>query len=273
MSDGPMQNDLRQRYLDLMEKTLTGMILRDPPLITPSYLEYYRGMARLLSGAEPTDNTPPGFQETWRIKGLDQPSLALTMVGLKRLKNFRALIEQAITEGVAGDIIETGVWRGGASIMAKAVLDAWGDVTRRVFVADSYAGPPPPDAAFPQDAASDLHNESQLVVPLEDVRRNFEMAGVLDERVVFLKGWFNETLPDAPCEHLAVIRLDGDMYESTMTPLIALYDRLSPGGFVIIDDYWVPPCRAAVHDFLDSRSLKPDLVVVDEMFAWFRKDA
>lgn len=268
-----MQNDLRQRYLDLMEKTLTGMILRDPPLITPSYREYYRGMVRLLTGAEPTDDAPPEFQETWRIKGLDQPSLALTMVGLKRLQNFRALIEQVIADGVPGDIIETGVWRGGASIMAKAVLDAWGETTRRVFVADSFAGLPPPDAAFPHDADSQLHNESQLVVPLEEVRRNFETAGVLDERVVFLKGWFSDTLPSAPSEKFAVIRLDGDMYESTLTPLRALYDRLSPGGFVIVDDYWVPPCRTAVHDFLDSLPVKPNLVVVDEMFAWFRKGA
>ena len=269
-----MPPDLRQRYLDLMEKTLTGMILRDPPLVTPSYRDYFRGMARLLSGgAEPDGDIPAGFQEAWRIKGLDQPSLALTMVGLKRLRNFRDLIERAIVDRIPGDIIETGVWRGGASIMAKAVLDAWGETGRRVFVADSFAGLPPPDAAYPVDMDSQLHTESQLVVTLDEVRHNFEAAGVLDERVVFLEGWFKDTLPDAPCERLAVIRLDGDMYESTLTPLNALHDRLSPGGFVIVDDYWVPSCRAAVHDFLDSRGLRPNLVVVDEMFAWFRKDA
>jgi hypothetical protein len=198
------------------------------------------------------------------------------MIGLKRLQNFRALIETALAEDTPGDIVETGVWRGGASIMAKAVLEARGEKSRRVILADSFEGLPPPDlAAFPQDAGSTLHQETPLAVSLDQVRANFEKFGLLDDRVVFLKGWFRDTMPNAPVERIAVLRLDGDMYESTILPLRHLYDRVAPGGFVIVDDYWLAPCKAAIHDFLGERSgergIGPEIIPIDGMGVYFRK--
>ena len=87
-------------------------------------------------------------------------------------------------------------------------------------------------------------------MPLEHVKENFQRYGLLDEQVRFVKGWFRDTLPHVPIERLAVLRLDGDLYESTIQALDGLYHKLSPGGFVIVDDYGnVPACRQAVNDF------------------------
>ena len=150
-----------------------------------------------------------------------------------------------------GDLIETGVWRGGATIFMRAILKARGVTDRLVWVADSFAGLPPPDTArYPQDEGITLHQFPQLAVPLERVQDNFRRYGLLDEQVRFLKGWFRDTLPTAPIERLAILRLDGDLYESTIQALDSLYHKLSVGGFVIVDDYGnVAACRQAVHDF------------------------
>lgn len=267
-----MQDASRSRYLDLMEKILTGVLLEDPPIVTDAFRTFYRSMAREIAGdANPSEEDMARYQENWRTIGWDQPSRAFTMVGMKRLQNFRALIEETIRENVPGDIVETGVWRGGASMLAKAVLDAWGETGRRVILADSFEGLPAPNAAFPQDAGSDLHKQTQLAVSLEEVRRNFEKFALLDDQVVFLKGWFRDTMPRAPVEKIAVLRLDGDMYESTMQPLTHLFPKVSLGGFVIVDDYWLPPCRAAVHDYLREAGIAPEIIAIDSMGSYFRK--
>jgi len=82
-----------------------------------------------------------------------------------------------------------------------------------------------------------------LAVPLEEVQALFRRYDLLDAQVRFLKGWFKDTLAGAPIERLALLRLDGDLYESTMDALVPLYDKVSPGGFVIVDDYYsCAPC-------------------------------
>jgi predicted O-methyltransferase YrrM len=92
-----------------------------------------------------------------------------------------------------------------------------------------------------------------LAVSREDVERNFAKYGLLDDRVVFLQGWFKDTLPSAPIGKIALLRLDGDMYESTMDALQNLYPKLSPGGYCIIDDFF-GPCRLAVGSTADMAS-------------------
>jgi len=108
-------------------------------------------------------------------------------------------------------------------------------------------------------------------VPVEEVRRNFERFGLLDDRVRFLVGWFRDTLPNAPVERLALIRLDGDMYESTAVALESLYPKLSPGGFVIVDDYGVPGARAATDDFRAEHGIEEPLELIDWAGAFWRK--
>jgi O-methyltransferase len=155
----------------------------------------------------------------------------------------------------------------------RAVLAAHGVADRRVFVADSFEGLPKPDAErYPADRGDRLHSFGQLAVSEAEVRRNFAAYDLLDDQVVFLKGFFRDTLPALTDERFALIRLDGDMYESTLDALTALYDRLSSGGYAVIDDYGVlTSCRRAVHDFLDARGLKPEIRPIDASAVWWVK--
>jgi hypothetical protein len=187
------------------------------------------------------------------------------MIGLKRLDNLEFCIEEIIAKGVPGDLIETGAWRGGATIFMRAVLKAYGVTDRCVWVADSLAGLPPPDAGkYPHDAGDRLHEARELAVSLEQVKANFDRYGLLDDQVRFLKGWFRDTLPTAPIERLAVLRLDGDMYQSTMDALANLYPKVSQGGYVIVDDYSaIPACRQAVHDYRSANGITEEIRDID----------
>jgi O-methyltransferase len=200
-----------------------------------------------------------------RAEGRDWPAEAETMIGLHRLDNLEECITDVLRRGVPGDLIETGVWRGGATIFMRAVLEAYGDLDRLVWAADSFEGLPPPDpAAYPADEGDKHWQKSQLAVSLDEVRHNFNRYGLLDHRVRFLVGWFRDTLPDAPIERLSILRLDGDMYESTIVALRSLYPKLSPGGYVIVDDYGaVKSCRAAVEDFRAEHGITDQLHKID----------
>jgi hypothetical protein len=243
---------LRDAYLSLIEKCLVGTIYEDKAF-------------KAVGGGV--------YDPALREVGRDWPSVAHTMIGVKRLANLRALAEQVIENNIPGDLIETGVWRGGACILMRAVLHAYSVKDRRVWVADSFEGLPAPNVTqYPADKGSDYHTYSELSVPFETVRRNIEKYGLLDEQIVFLKGWFRNTLPTAPIQRLALLRLDGDLYESTMIALNALYDKVSIGGYVIVDDYHVVPgCNKAIHDFLTNRRLSPDIREIDGVGVYWQK--
>jgi hypothetical protein len=195
------------------------------------------------------------------------------MIGLKRLGNLQFCVEAAIREGIEGDLIETGVWRGGACIFMRAILAAYGIEDRKVYVADSFEGLPKPDAEkFPADKRDSFHIHRFLAVSQDEVENNFKRYGLLDTQVVFLKGWFKDTLPHAPIEKLAVLRLDGDMYGSTMEALVNLYPKLSKGGFCIIDDYALPGCKQAVDDFRTENGIYSEIKVVDWTGRYWRKE-
>jgi hypothetical protein len=195
------------------------------------------------------------------------------MIGLPRLNNIRACAETVLKEGVAGDFIEAGVWRGGAVIFMRGILKAYGIRDRLVWVADSFEGLPPADPAkYPKESPIAFHLYADLAVSLEQVRENFARYGLLDEQVRFLKGWFRDTLPTAPIEKLALMRLDGDLYESTMDALVPLYPKLSSGGFAIIDDYnLVQSCNEAVEDFRRERGIREPLSLIEGGGAFWRK--
>jgi O-methyltransferase len=195
-----------------------------------------------------------------------------TMIGRRRLDNLEDCLERIVANDVPGDLIETGVWRGGAVIFMRGFLAAHGIADRIVWAADSFAGLPPP--SLPQDAGYDgsLKAAPGLAISLEAVKGLFERYGLLDDQVRFLKGWFKDTLPGAPIERLALLRLDGDLYESTMDALIALYGKVSAGGFVIVDDYYsCPPCRAAVEDFRRAHRIDDNMIQIDEQSLFWRK--
>jgi O-methyltransferase len=205
------------------------------------------------------------FDPAARAEGRDWPAEADTMVGLKRLENLQHCVTEVIRRNVPGDLIETGVWRGGASIFMRAVLKAYGVQTRLVWVADSFEGLPKPDGRYQQDTG-DWHSQSNhpLGISLEQVKANFTRYGLLDEQVRFLVGWFKDTLPTAPINQIAVLRLDGAMYSSTMDALESLYHRLSLGGYAIIDDYGaIASCKRAVDDFRAEHKITEQLHPID----------
>lgn len=155
----------------------------------------------------------------------------------------------------------------------KAILAVYGITDRRVFVADSFEGLPKPDLInYPQDKESKFHEKkSFLALSREEVEANFKAYGLLDEQVVFLKGWFKDTMPTAPINKLAVLRLDGDMYESTMEVLTHLYPKLSPGGFCIIDDYGIRFCKQAVNDFRTQLKITSPIQKIDHTSIFWQK--
>jgi len=261
---------VRDLYLSLLKRTLTRAVSPHNVIRFSFRKGYWKGMLyeplRRLLGLlrwelvkiEPLDRR-------LREEGRDWLSDAETMIGLRRLDNVERCVREVIERGIPGDLIETGVWRGGTTIFMRGILKAYGDTERRVWAADSFEGLPPPDAErYPADRGDVHWSYGQLVVSLEEVRENFARYGLLDDQVRFLKGWFKDTLPGAPIGRLAVMRLDGDMYESTMDALDALYPKLSPGGFAIIDDYGaVAGCRQAVDDYRRRHGITEPLQAID----------
>ncbi|MGA9779976.1 MAG: TylF/MycF family methyltransferase [Limisphaerales bacterium] len=264
--------NLRARYLDLMKKSLTCSQYEglDGSAWIPNKRIHRLALRLVVPRKVRLSKVTPPEQ---RAEGRDLPLLAQTMAGLKRLDNLQFCVETVLADNVPGDLIETGVWRGGCSIFMKAILAAHGVTNRTIWVADSFAGLPRPDAEkYPADAGDTFHLRTDLAVSLEMVRGNFERYGLLDDQVRFLKGWFKNTLPSLPAEKLAVIRLDGDMYESTMDGLNHLYPKLQPGGFIIIDDYGcLPSCSQAVQDYRNRHGITEPIETIDWTGAFWRQ--
>ena len=225
----------REMYMQLLATTLTGTVYRSRSMgfkAGPA-----KGLPRLA------------YNNATRSEGNDWPEIGMTMVGMKGLANIRQALETVIRGKVAGDFLEAGVWRGGASIFAKGVLRVYGeDVKRRVWVCDSFRGLPENSTKLDSPHWKTL---KVLEVSKDSVREHFKQFDLLDDNVLFRKGYFVDSLPKVRKEigSLAVLRADGDMYESTMDIVFNLYDKLSRDGFIIIDDYGIPECKRAILDF------------------------
>lgn len=277
VSDQRELTPLGERYLELMKQCLTRYLVIDEefkePELTGWRAQLYRPLGALLAKRELRLGREGGDAAA-REYGKDWPAHAETMVGMRRLANVQACIGDVIRDGVPGDLIETGVWRGGTTIFMRAVLAAYEDNERSVWVADSFRGLPMPDSArYPADQGLIL-TTPRLSVGLDEVKANFAKYGLLDSQVEFLVGWFKDSLPAAPIEQLAVIRLDGDLYESTIDALSTLYPKLSIGGYVIVDDYhWIEACKRAVTDYRASNGITDPVETIDWTGAFWRKTA
>jgi O-methyltransferase len=158
--------------------------------------------------------------------------------------------------GIGGCVVECGVWRGGMSAGIASILGSG----RRYFLFDSFEGLPPAqdiDGAAALRWQSDKKSEfyyDNCAAPPELARQAMTLAGARD--VHLMKGWFDKTLKDfAPPTQIALLRLDGDWYDSTMVCLDSLYDSVCAGGLIILDDYYTwDGCSRALHDFLSKRS-------------------
>lgn len=241
-------------YLDLLERVLLGVIYEDPNM------DHW---------------SKKSFDPSLRLQGLDWPSQAHTMIGFRRLRNIRDCLETILKDDIPGDLIETGAWRGGACIYMRAMLRAYENYDKTVWVADSFEGLPKPEAhKYPADQGDEHYTFQELAISLEQVQSNFNKYGLLDGQVQFLKGWFKDTLPEAPINELAMLRLDGDMYSSTIEAIEVLYDKVAVGGFVIVDDYGaVPACKQAITDYRNHRGITDPIHPIDGVGVYWRKSA
>ena len=254
---GPEPERLRSAYLDLLKLCLcdlggasTTSVWRDPGGVV---------MSRQLRGDE----------LSIRALGVDWPLQGLTMVGLNRLDDLQACVETIVRDGIEGDLIEAGSWRGGASILMRATLDTLGVGDRSVWVADSFDGFPEPDEGH--SFMGEFASVDFLAIPLEDVRGHFARFG-FDHGVEFVPGFFQETLPQLPRRPWSLLRLDGDSYEATWTALECLYPSLSTGGYVVVDDYGaLEECQRAVEDFRRQEGITDPIEPVDWTGARWRK--
>lgn len=225
-----------------------------------------------LYGQQKDINSTKNVSQNEIEKGLYWPDRAHTMVGRKRLQNVRHCIEECLKHNIEGDIIETGVWRGGTTIFMRGILKAYGDKNRKVYVADSFEGLPQPDVRYPVDRGDIHHTFKALAVSLEEVQGNFKRYDLLDDKVVFIKGFFEHSLPKVKFSKLSILRLDGDMYSSTIQVLNLLYDKVSKGGYIIIDDYALKGAKAATHDFREKHEITSKIIDIDGIGAYWKKE-
>jgi len=207
-----------------------------------------------------------------------------TMVGRRRLLNAVKSVLDVNDRKIAGAIVECGVWKGGCAgaMGAAASLAATG---RKLWLFDSFEGLPEPTETDGGVAASYASGRSdgrlltigECVGPLGDVRTLlFEKLQLPEDRADIRVGWFQDTIPAAACEigPIAVLRLDGDWYESTRICLEHLYPAVAAGGYVIIDDYgYWEGCRKATDEYLTAQRVAVDLIPIDGCGVYFRKPA
>jgi len=218
----------------------------------------------------PTDSVavPAPFNKEFRWQGSDWCEYCFTMAGGARVQNVRDLVEETISAGVPGDWLEAGTWRGGCSIMARVVQTVLGEEKqRRTYVCDSFAGLPLSSTSADEDKWNKMH---YLEVSQSEVEANFEQFVPLDDNVRFRKGYFSESLPEVRKElqrdgrQLAVLRGDGDMYESYTDILYNLYEFVSVGGYFICDDCpAIAEAKKAIEDFRKHHAIEDPLQTVD----------
>lgn len=199
---------------------------------------------------------------------------AHSMVGRRRLDHLQQCVEQILTDNIPGDLLEAGVWRGGCCMLLRAVLAAHEVHDRVVWAADSFAGVPKSSHASDLDYPLDASILPVLSVDQETVENIMRRYHLLDDQMRFLSGWFEQSLQHAEIGQLALLRIDADLYSSTDAVLQALYHKLQPGGWIIIDDYGIlPPCREAVDAFRQQHNIHTALQPIDDHAVAWRKQA
>jgi O-methyltransferase len=265
----------RQMYIDLLKKVLTRFIGEEKfeevvynknswqEIVTWPFRRSLAFKNYILCKRIELDTTK-------RTYGLDWPSDAETMVGLCRLENIEHCVKEVISKEIPGDFLEAGVWRGGCCIFMRGILRAYDDTKRTVWVADSFEGLP--KSTHQEDLSWQFDKYHQLAVSLEQVKDNFRKYDLLDNQVKFLKGWFKDSLPSAPIERIAILRMDGDLYESTWDSISNLYPKVSVGGYVIVDDYGgIDSCRKAIDEYRNQHDIVDPIQKIDQTGVFWQK--
>jgi hypothetical protein len=264
-------SESKQLYFELLKRSLRNDVYKEAelrPLVPRSRVRrFVSSILRKFDIALVRSTDYRTIQD--RVQYPGSPPYAHTMLSRARLDNLQYCVERVLIDDVPGDLAETGIWRGGAVALMLGILKAYGAQDRRVWACDSFEGLPPPDRErYPDDGDIPWHTYDEARVSLGQVRQNLQRHDLLSDQVHFVKGWFRDTLATAPIARLAVLRLDGDMYESTMEALVPLYPKVSPGGFVIVDDYGIPACRKAVHDYRNRHRITAEIIPIEESVYW-----
>jgi O-methyltransferase len=273
----PVPRTCEELYLDMMKKVLTRALIArglDRHTIVPvgpkSWLLYHFNRLAVRVGLEfvrlkrssAEHYMESGHETRNRVEDAE------TMLGTRQLDHMQRCIVDVLARNVPGDLIEAGVWRGGMTIFMRAVLKAHQIADRNVWVADSFAGLPEVDPG----RETFEWRRGDMAVSLETVKNNFSRYGLLDAQVVFLQGFFSQTLPTAPIRRLSILRVDADLYSSTSDVLRNLYPRLSSGGYAIFDDYQnLPDCRRAIDEYRRENGITEEICMIDERAACWQK--
>lgn len=213
------------------------------------------------------------FEGYFLERNIENVGHSHTMMGRLRLDSLHQCLDHIRLQQVPGDFIECGVWKGGGCIFMTGYLKTYEMKDRKIYIADSFDGLPEP--TMTQDMGMDLSKDiaPELAIPLDMVEQNFRNYDLLDDSVHFIAGWFKDTLTNSKIDKLALLRLDGDYYESTKDILIALYDKVVVGGIIIVDDYALKPCKDAVLDFFAERGEQiPRYETIDWTGIWWYKN-
>jgi O-methyltransferase len=284
VDEAPGDAGVRSRYLDLLKRALVNLIYPEHELRIELLEEH--GRSRGLAGEQLMRDIryrQPAEYEDLVASKVDgsvrrrRPSrFSHTMIGMERLDNLEYCARRVFADGVPGDFLEAGVCQGGAAIFMRGLQVALGQEERRVWLADSFEGLPPPTHEVDRAWDLDWSEERQpwLACDIGAVRDNFRTYGLLDDGVRWLQGWFSDTLPEAPVEQIAILRADADLYQSTREILDSLYHRVSPGGFVVIDDYGaIDACRHAVDEFRAEHGVTDPIRRIDWTGVYWRREA
>lgn len=277
ISSDPIPQAASELYLDLMKKLLTRVIFarsieRHTIRATGPKSKLLWGLNRYtkrvnLEFVRLVPTSVSDYVESGR-EAQRRAEDAETMLGIRQLDQMQRCMVDVLENNVPGDILEAGVWRGGMTIFMRAVLKAYQDVERKVWVVDSFEGLPPID----REKDTFDWDEGNLAASLEEVQSYFARYGLLDEQVCFLKGFFCDTLPDPRISKLAILRVDADLYTSTKEVLSALYPALSVGGYAIFDDYQnLPDCRRAIDEFRQANGVTEEIHPIDQRAVYWKK--
>ncbi|MFZ6864642.1 PqqD family peptide modification chaperone [Undibacterium sp. Ji67W] len=276
IDDNDADASMRRRYLDLLKRSLVNLL----------YPEHELRLSYLLKGDYPDDpalrgrvlrdiriNQAKEYAKLIHDKHYGYPTIyAHTLVGLRRLNNLEYCARRIFADKIPGDFFEAGVCQGGAMIFLRALQVAFNEKKRLTWGADSFRGLPAPEAT--QDTGLDF-TESRfpwLAISEDTVRQHFQNYELLSEQVKFVPGWFEDSLPGLQTGSISLLRLDADLYKSTHEVLHNLYDRVSPGGYIVVDDYGsFAPCRQAVDEFRRERNIVDQLRWIDWTGVFWRK--
>ncbi len=181
----------------------------------------------------------------------------LSEVDDNRCNHLWQVLEEIADRKIEGDLVETGVYKGGTSII-MAYFNKQYKLNKRIWCCDSFKGCPDPKETRLGAHHDETHGKGDFTCDLQTVKNNFMKYEVLSKHIEFVEGWFEDTMPRVASriDKIALLRFDGDLYSSTLDVLNNLYPKVVSGGFIIIDDFCLPACEAAVREYLNANNLK-----------------